>query len=239
MKKLLIIDDDAGLCELLGDYLASEGFEVEAVHDGEEGVLCGEGGGYDFVVLDVMLPGMNGFEVLSRLRRSSQVPVLMLTARGEDIDRIVGLEMGADDYLSKPFNPRELVARLRAVQRRIGQAGAAESHPDRLCAGDLELELGTRNVFAGGAQVELTSLEFSVLEVLVRAAGRVVSREDLTRQALGRQFNPLDRSIDVHVSSLRRKLGPLPGGGERLKSVRGVGYLYSHAANPRDLVSKG
>jgi len=230
MRKILIIDDDTGLCELLTDYLAAEGFAVDAVHDGEEGALRGAEGGYDFLILDVMLPGLNGFEVLSRIRRSSQVPVLMLTARGEEIDRIVGLEMGADDYLPKPFNPRELVARLRAVQRRMQQNPPPEPASDRLGAGDLELELGTRKVFTEVGEVELTSLEFSVLEVLVRAAGKVVSREELASRALGRSFNPLDRSIDVHVSSLRRKLGTLPDGGERIKSVRGVGYLYSHAA---------
>jgi two-component system, OmpR family, response regulator CpxR len=233
-KNILIVDDDTGLCELLGDYLALEGFSVQAVHDGEEGARLGATGDFDFIVLDVMLPGWNGFEVLASIRRSSQVPVLMLTARGEEIDRIVGLEMGADDYLPKPFNPRELVARLRAVQRRTQQLpSSVEAAPDRLSAGDLELELGSRSVLSGARPVELTSLEFSVLEVLVRAAGSVVSREDLTRQALGRPLNAMDRSVDVHVSSLRKKLGPLPGGGERIKSVRGVGYLYSHTARPR------
>lgn len=229
MKRILIIDDDTGLCELLGDYLASEGFAVDFVHDGDEGALRGTEPVYDFVILDVMLPGLNGFEVLSRIRRSCNVPVLMLTARGEDIDRIVGLEMGADDYLPKPFNPRELVARMRAVQRRMQQSAPAELPAERIAAGDVELELGTRNVFIAGRGAEVTSLEFSVLEVLVRSAGKVVSRDDLTKQALGREFNPLDRSIDVHVSSLRKKLGPLTDGGERIKSVRGVGYIYSHA----------
>ena len=233
-RRILIIDDDIGLRELLGDYLSREGFTVEAVHDGERGALLAAAGEFDFVVLDVMLPGLNGFEVLSRIRRSSQVPVLMLTARGEEIDRIVGLEMGADDYLPKPFNPRELVARLRAVQRRMQAAApSAEDLPDRLAAGDLELEIGSRSVLCGDLPVELTSLEFSVLEVLVRAAGSVVSREELTRTALGRPLNAMDRSIDVHVSSLRKKLGPLSGGGERIKSVRGVGYLYSHQGRPR------
>ena len=226
MKKILIIDDDTGLCELLDDYLTMEGFSVKSVHVGEEGALLGAGGDFDFVVLDVMLPGLNGFEVLASIRNSSQVPVLMLTARGEEIDRIVGLEMGADDYLPKPFNPRELVARLRAVQRRV--QGTHRREAGLLVTGDLELELGSRSVLSGAVPVELTSLEFSVLEVLVRSAGSVVSREDLTRKALGRSLNALDRSIDVHVSSLRKKLGPLAGGVERIKSVRGVGYLYSH-----------
>jgi two-component system, OmpR family, response regulator CpxR len=233
-KRILIIDDDAGLCELLSEYLATEGFSVDTVHDGAEGALRAVVPGYDFVVLDVMLPGLSGFEVLSRIRRSSNLPVLMLTARGEEIDRIVGLEMGADDYLPKPFNPRELVARLRAVQRRM-QQGAAEAAPGQLEVGDLELDFGTRTARAAGELVELTSLEFSVLEALLRSAGRVVSREDLMRQALGRQFNAMDRSIDVHVSSLRKKLGPAPNGGERIKSVRGIGYIYSYSdsAQPR------
>ena len=233
-KKILIIDDDTGLCELLSSYLTMEGFTVEAVHEGEEGVQLGISGDFDFVVLDVMLPGLNGFDVLANIRRSSQVPVLMLTARGEEIDRIVGLELGADDYLSKPFNPRELVARLRAVQRRMSQATpTVEADTDRLVAGDLELELGSRSVLSGTGPVQITSLEFSVLEVLIRAAGSVVSRDDLTRLALGRSLDALGRSVDVHISNLRKKLGPLADGGERIKSVRGIGYIYSYQAGQR------
>ncbi|QWV94642.1 response regulator transcription factor [Geomonas oryzisoli] len=232
-KKILIIDDDIGLCELLSEYLVSEGFLVDTVQDGARGAERAMTEDYSFVVLDVMLPGLNGFEVLSRIRRSSNVAVVMLTARGEEVDRIVGLEMGADDYLPKPFNPRELVARLRAVQRRMQQEPqGGDAAPARLCVGDVELDFGTRTVRASGEPVELTSLEFSVLEALARSAGRVLSREELTRQALGRPFNAFDRSIDVHVSSIRKKLGPLPGGMERIKSVRGIGYLYSHSAQP-------
>lgn len=230
-KRILIIDDDTGLCELLGSYLGSEGYAVETANDGAQGADMALGGGYDFVVLDVMLPGLNGFDVLRRIRQSSRVPVLMLTARGDEIDRIVGLEMGADDYLPKPFNPRELVARLRAVQRRSEavQPGG-EAKPDLLEVGDVALELGTRSVSCAGVHVDITSIEFSVLEVLLRQAGTVVNREDLTRQALGREFNSFDRSIDVHVSSLRKKLGPAAGGDDRIKSVRGIGYLYAHSA---------
>ncbi len=235
-KKVLIVDDDTGLCELLSAYLTMEGFLVEAVHEGEEGAQLAISGDFDFVVLDVMLPGANGFDVLADIRRSSRVPVLMLSARGEEIDRIVGLELGADDYLAKPFNPRELVARLRAVQRRMLQASAAvgsDADADRLVAGDLELELGSRCVISGTGPVQITSLEFSVLEVLVRAAGSVVSREELTHQALGRALDAMGRSVDVHISNLRRKLGPFADGSERIKSVRGVGYIYSHQARPR------
>ncbi|MBU5635976.1 response regulator transcription factor [Geomonas sp. Red69] len=233
-KRILIIDDDTGLCELLASYLASEGYSVDAVHDGAEGAdkaLCRE---YAFVVLDVMLPTLNGFDVLRRIRQSSQVPVLMLTARGDEIDRIVGLEMGADDYLPKPFNPRELVARLRAIQRRNDTFPAGtEPRPDLLQVGDVSLDLGARTVSCAGSPVELTSLEFSVLEALVRQAGNVMSRDELTRQALGREFSSFDRSIDVHVSSLRKKLGPAAGGEERIKSVRGVGYIYAFSSANR------
>jgi two-component system, OmpR family, response regulator CpxR len=234
-NKILIIDDDTGLCELLGSYLASEGFKVEMAHDGAIGADMATDGDYALVVLDVMLPSLSGFEVLRRIRQNSQVPVLVLTARGEEIDRIVGLEMGADDYLPKPFNPRELVARLRAIQRRTMAAQpAAEARPDTLEVGDVTLDLGTRTVLCAGAPIELTSLEFSVFEVLLRQAGTVISREELTRQALGREFGSFDRSIDVHVSSLRKKLGPGTAGQDRIKSVRGVGYLYGYSAAERN-----
>jgi len=234
-KKILIIDDDTGLCELLGSYLGSEGFDVEAAHDGALGADKALDGDYALIVLDVMLPTLNGFEVLRRIRQSSQVPVLMLTARGEDIDRIVGLEMGADDYLPKPFNPRELVARLRAIQRRtLAAQPAGAVKPDVLEVGDVTLDLGTRSVRCAGVPVDLTSLEFSVFEALLRLAGTVISREELTRQALGREFSSYDRSIDVHVSSLRKKLGPAAGGDDRIKSVRGIGYLYGYSAVERN-----
>lgn len=233
-KKILIIDDDTGLCELLASYLSSEGFEVEAAHDGAEGAGRALGGEYSLIVLDVMLPSLSGYEVLRRIRQASQVPVLMLTARGDEIDRIVGLEMGADDYLPKPFNPRELVARLRAIQRRTLAAQTGEAKSDSLEVGDVTLDLGTRSVRCAGVPVELTSLEFSVCEVLLRLAGTVISREELTRQALGREFGSFDRSIDVHVSSLRKKLGPGAGGQDRIKSVRGVGYLYGYSEAERN-----
>ena len=226
--KILIIDDDRELCELLRDYLGAEGFTVEAVHDGEEGAGRALEGPWGLIVLDVMLPKLNGFDVLRRIRNGSETPVLMLTARGDEIDRIVGLEMGADDYLPKPFNPRELVARLRAIQRRAGSTTVgSESVPESVQAGDILIDPGTRSVTRGGETVEVTSVEFSVLEVLLRMAGKVISREDLCLQALGRKLAFQDRSIDVHVSSLRKKLGPSEEGGERIKSVRGIGYLYA------------
>jgi two-component system response regulator CpxR len=239
-KRILVVDDDVELCELLAEYLGAEGFEVEAVNDADGGLERALSGEHVLVVLDVMMPGMSGFEVLRRLRESSRVPVLMLTARGDDVDRIVGLEMGADDYLPKPFNPRELVARIRAVQRRAAPAPEGRSEPGSpqpLMVGDVELQPGTRVVRQDGRVVDLTSVEFSLLEVLLHAAGRVVSREDLAREVLGRQLSPYDRSIDVHVSSLRRKLGHHVGDSVRIRTVRGVGYLY--ALPPESSHSRG
>jgi two-component system response regulator CpxR len=231
MNRILVIDDDIDLCELLTDYLTTEGFAVDVVHDGEAGAARALAGDYELVVLDVMLPGINGFEVLRRLRAGSATPVLMLTARGDDVDRIVGLEMGADDYLPKPFNPRELVARIRAVQRRTAAAPATGTAPgEALAVGDVTLDLGARTVHVGGVPVELTSVEFSLLEVLIRRAGQVVSRDELSLQALGRELNAYDRSIDVHVSSLRRKLGALGEESDRIKTVRGIGYFYTRPA---------
>jgi len=228
MNRLLIIDDDMDLCDLLSDYLGSEGFGVEAVNNGLQGVEQALSGQHTLIVLDVMLPGINGFEVLRRIRAVSRIPVLMLTARGEDVDRIVGLEIGADDYLPKPFNPRELVARIRAVLRRAETSPAPPpSDPGRVIVGDVELIAGTRTVLRTGQKVELTSVEFAILETLLRLAGQVVSRDDLVKQALGRDFSVYDRSIDVHVSSLRKKLGQLAGEVERIKTIRSVGYLYS------------
>ena len=229
MNTILIIDDDMDLCELLRDYLTPEGFVVETVHEGLSGVEQAVSGRYALVVLDVMLPGINGFEALRRIRAASRIPVLMLTARGEDVDRIVGLEIGADDYLPKPFNPRELVARIRAVLRRVESPPQTHGDTGRLVVGDIELIPGTRTVLRSGQNVELTTVEFSMLETLVRHAGQVVSRDDLVKQALGRSFYAYDRSVDVHVSSLRRKLGLAADQHERIKTVRSIGYQYSAA----------
>jgi two-component system response regulator CpxR len=226
MNKILLIDDDTDLCELLRDYLAPEGFAVETNHNGLDGVESALSGEHVLVILDVMLPGINGFEVLRRIRTSSRIPVLMLTARGDDVDRIVGLEIGADDYLPKPFNPRELIARIRAVLRRAESPPQGQVDPGRLVVADIELVPGNRTVLRGGEKVELTSVEFAILETMLRQAGQVVSRDDLVRQALGRNLSAYDRSIDVHVSSLRRKLGMQPDGSERIKTVRNIGYLY-------------
>ena len=236
MDHILIIDDDVELCALVTEYLASEGFNVEAIYDGERGLERALQDGYSLVVLDVMLPGMNGFDVLRRIRSSSSLPVLLLTARGEDVDRIVGLEIGADDYLPKPFNPRELVARIRAVLRRTQEGvGSGSQVPEILKVGDVELDPATRIVRHAGKAVDLTSVEFNLLEVLLREAGRVVTRERLASAVLSRKFSPFDRSIDMHVSKLRRKLGDTDGGTEYIKTVRGVGYIF---ALSREVISK-
>jgi two-component system response regulator CpxR len=234
--RILVIDDDAELCQLVGEYLESEGFAVEAEGSGDGGAERALDGDYSLVILDVMLPGINGFEALRRIRARSDVPVLMLTARGDDVDRIVGLEIGADDYLPKPFNPRELVARIHAILRRArARAGAHEAAAaEKLAVGDVELDTGSRTVRRAGAPVRLTAMEFDVLEVLLRNAGRVVDRESLVEQVLGRRYSPYDRSIDVHVSNLRKKLGHEVDGMERIKSVRQVGYLYSLPADAQD-----
>ncbi len=230
MAGILLIDDDVELCELVSEYLAGEGFDVEVAYDGNAGLTRAQENLHDLVILDVMLPGLTGFEVLRRLRESSSIPVLMLTARGEDVDRIVGLEMGADDYLPKPFNPRELAARMRAVLRR---ASAEPAMGDRLSLDDVVVDLGTRTVTVAGEEITLTGVEFSLLETLARSAGTVVSRNELSQAALYRRANAFDRSLDVHISNLRRKLGPAPGKGERIKTVRGVGYQYARSGGNR------
>lgn len=228
MEKILIIDDDAELCDLAIEYLAPDGFAVEAVTQPQQGLQRALSGEHALAVLDVMMPGLSGFEVLRQLRAASRLPVLMLTARGSDVDRIVGLELGADDYLPKPFNPRELVARIRAILRRT-LAVSAETKTNRIRVGDVELDTNTRTVTRSGEKIDATSAEFDLLVVLLQSAGNVISREELSQQVLGREFNPLDRSIDTHISNLRKKLGVEINHLERIKSVRGVGYIYAKA----------
>lgn len=225
MTRVLLVDDDVELCRMLAEYLAPEGFETSAVHDGEEGVRAALAGGYEAVVLDVMMPRLNGTDALRRIRQSSRIPVLMLTAKGDDVDRIVGLELGADDYLGKPFNPRELVARLRAVLRRsAGAPAGGGGAPDALRAGDAALWPAERRAEWRGRALDLTSTEFNLLEVLLRNAGRVVSKAELSGHGLGRPLARYDRSIDMHVSALRHKLGTLADGRSPIQTVRGVGY---------------
>jgi two-component system response regulator CpxR len=221
MPRILLIDDDEELCEMLVEYLATEGFEVAAVHDGVSGVARAREGGWDALVLDVMMPGMNGFDVLRALRPAVGVPVLMLTARGEDMDTVVGLELGADEYVAKPANPRVLVARLRALLRR---GVALESGSRRV--GDLALDPASRTVTVNARPVELTGAEFNLLELLMRDAGSVVSKEVLAEEGLGRSLQAFDRRVDTHISQIRRKLGPLPDGSPRIRTVRGSGYQY-------------
>ena len=227
MEKILLVDDDKGLCELLNEFLESEGFEVETVNDGEKAVPRALGERFSLVILDVMLPGLGGIEVLKSIRRQSSVPVLMLTARGDDVDRIVGLELGADDYLPKPFNPRELIARIRAVLRRGRMETGEENQGNVHRIGDLAIDLAARHVSVAGKRIDLTTVEFDLLETLAQAAGTAFSREKLVRQVLKRPFSPFDRSLDVHVSNLRRKIGTYRDGSDRIKTVRGLGYILA------------
>ena len=235
VQRILVVDDDAELCELIAEYLKPEGFEVHAVHNGKHGVEQALTGEFALIVLDVMLPGLRGFDALRRIRARSETPVIMLTARGDDVDRILGLESGADDYMPKPFNPRELAARIQAVLRRAaGRVGGADVN-ERIALGDVELDRRTRFVRRGNRELELTSVEFDLLAIFLKAPGRVISRDELVKNVLGRELAPFDRSIDVHVSNLRRKLGPGPEGAERIKAIRSVGYVYTA---PRDSKSR-
>ncbi|GGG81988.1 response regulator transcription factor [Edaphobacter dinghuensis] len=223
MSSLLIIDDDVELCTLLTERLAEEGFLLHAVHNGREGLERALTGAYSLVILDVMLPRMGGMEVLSELRMRSSIPVLMLTARGDDIDRIIGLEVGADDYLPKPFNPRELVARIKAILRRLDERRAGSNS---FTAGDITIDTAQREAWVAGKPVSLTTVEFALLEALVRNPGRALTRDYLTDTALGRKQGAFDRSIDVHISNLRKKLDS-HGDTERIKTIRGSGYLLA------------
>ncbi|MBK8764094.1 MAG: response regulator transcription factor [Burkholderiaceae bacterium] len=229
MPKVLLIDDDRELAGLLAEYLQQDGFETQAVHDGEAGVTEALAGGHDIVVLDVMMPRLDGIAVLRRIRAQSRVPVLMLTARGDDIDRIVGLELGADDYVPKPCTPRELAARLRAILRRVEEGGRAPATTAPVTAGPLTLWPARRTAHWQGQPLELTGTEFNLLLVLARQAGQVVARNELSEQGLGRPLARFDRSIDVHVSSLRQKLGPRPDGEPWIVTARGMGYQFVQA----------
>jgi two-component system response regulator CpxR len=230
VNHLLIVDDDHALVKLLTRFLEGEGFQVDAAYDHPSGLSAALAGEHELIVLDVMLPGGSGFELLKELRRQSQVPVLLLTAKGEAVDRIVGLEIGADDYLAKPFDPRELVARIRAIFRRTREPAPPSAHPEQdevLAAGDISMSLGNRTVTCAGTPVDLTSVEFNVLELLLRHAGSVVTREQIAEVALGRPLNFLDRSVDVHVSHVRRKLGACRAGDDLIRPIRGTGYFLA------------
>lgn len=219
---ILIADDDKELCELLREYLGQEGLEVRLAHDGEQALSESRRPGLDAMVLDIMMPRMNGIEVLRILRTESDLPVIMLTARGEDLDRIIGLELGADDYLAKPANPRELLARIRAILRR----SKSRSTVATLKIDNLVLNQGARELHRDGDLIDLTSTEFSIIQLLLQRSGEVVEKKDLYLAALGREPVAYDRSIDMHVSNLRKKLGPASDGTERIETIRGIGYLY-------------
>jgi two-component system response regulator CpxR len=224
MPQVLLIDDDIELCALHQEVLEAEGFDVVLAYDGESGVEVMADSPADIVVLDVMMPGMGGVETLRQIRQSSSVPILMLTARGDDIDRILGLELGADDYVTKPCTPRELVARLRAILHRVSSRGRAEATA-ALETGALRVEPAARRAIWRGVPLELTSTEFNLLEQLARQVGQVVSKEELSERALGRKLTRWDRSIDVHLSHLRAKLGELADGRSPIQTIRGQGYL--------------
>jgi DNA-binding response OmpR family regulator len=224
---ILIIDDDVEMAQMLGEYLEPEGFVTEVCATGDSGLKKALEGSYRLVVLDVMLPRLHGFEVLRQLRAASSVPVLMLTARGEAVDRILGLQAGADDYLPKPFDPQELVARVNAILRRAGPASPPPGSLDEvLVVADVVLDARARTVKCSGSYVDLTGTEFALLRVLLRSAGQVIGREQLFREVLDRESSVFDRSIDNHVSALRKKLGPRPDGRDRIRAVRNSGYVY-------------
>lgn len=221
-SKILIIDDDRELGEMLKEFLAPDHLDVSARLNGEDGLQALQDETWDLLILDIMLPGMNGIEVLKQIRQDSDIPVIMLTARGDDVDRILGLEFGADDYLSKPFNPRELLARIKAIMRR---SRADEKRSKALTVGSLELDVGSRRVSAGGESIRLTGTEFELLRCLAESPGKVVPKEQLTQQVLGRRHMPYDRSIDTHVSNVRGKLSSAGVDNPSIRSRRGVGYL--------------
>ena len=231
-SRVLVVDDDLEMCAMLSEYLAKEQFEVEVAHNGEAALQVVGARRPDIVLLDVSMPALGGFEVLRKLRGESDLPVLMLTARDEHGDRIHGLELRADDYLTKPFNARELVARIHAILRRSQSRLEMTEAPEVLRLGLLTLETGLRRVTVGDDAVTLTDAEFRILELLVRSAGRVVTRSEITRRALGRKLLGLDRSVDTHVSNLRRKLGARIEASTPILGVRGAGYMLGAAVAP-------
>ena len=221
-KPILLVDDDVSLCDLMIDFFAENGITLEAVHDGGRGLARALESSFGLIILDAMLPVLDGFEVLRQLRRRTSVPVIMLTARTEQRDRIAGLDAGADDYLPKPFGPDELLARIRAVLRRAGHTSAAK--PDVVTVGDLRVNPQTRQVWSRDQPVELTSTEFDILDFLMRSAGRAISRDELSAVLYQRPSTPFERALDVHVSHLRKKI---EGAGVLIRTVRGVGYLLT------------
>ncbi|MFH1805949.1 MAG: response regulator transcription factor [Pseudomonadota bacterium] len=224
MTRILLIDDDAELGAMLAEYLDGEGFAVSVVYNGQDGIRHALSGDYAAVLLDIMMPGIGGIEVLRQVRGQSMIPVIMLTAKGDDVDRVVGLELGADDYIPKPYYPRELVARLRAVLRRFEKPAAGAGNGDDLIQGPLRLNPSRRSVYFGDVEMDLTVSEFNLLEILIRAQTRVLSKNELSMKVLGRPREVYDRSIDVHMSNLRQKLHQVSGDAGLIETVRGFGY---------------
>lgn len=222
--RILVVDDDTALSNMLTEYFAVEGFEVEAVPNGRDGAKAALSGRYAAVVLDIMMPGISGLEALRQIRQCSQIPVIMLTAKGDDVDRVVGLEMGADDYVSKPFYSRELLARLKAVLRRSAAAGEGPTGPETVAVDELVLAPARRSVAWRGNPLVLTATEFNLLELLVRAGGDLVTKDTLSESALGRRRESYDRSIDIHIGNLRQKLFAATSGRIEIHTVRGLGY---------------
>lgn len=226
MSRILLIDDDLGLAELLGQLLELEGFELTLAHDGQSGLELAIANDYDLILLDVMLPKLNGFEVLRELRGKKQTPVLMLTARGDEIDRVVGLEIGADDYLPKPFNDRELVARIRAIIRRANIPPQDIPQSGIQTIGDLSLDSARQEAYCNEQLLLLTGTEFSLLYTLANQAGELISKDELSETVLGKKLMPFDRSLDMHLSNLRKKLPERSDGRPRVKTIRGKGYIW-------------
>lgn len=226
MSRILLIDDDLGLAELLGQLLELEGFELTLAHDGQSGLELAIANDYDLILLDVMLPKINGFEVLRELRGKKQTPVLMLTARGDEIDRVVGLEIGADDYLPKPFNDRELVARIRAIIRRANITPQDIPQSGIQTIGDLSLDSARQEAYCNEQLLLLTGTEFSLLYTLANQAGELISKDELSETVLGKKLMPFDRSLDMHLSNLRKKLPERSDGRPRVKTIRGKGYIW-------------
>jgi len=224
--KLLMIDDDTGLCELLSEYLTAQGFQIECAHDGEQGLKQALEQEYALILLDVMLPKLDGFEVLKQLRQTKLTPVIMLTAKGEDFDRIFGLELGADDYIPKPFNHRELLARVKAITRRIEHiTSLANTSSNKLTVNNIVINLAAREAYVDEHPLSLTGTEYEVLALLVKHAGEVVSKEQISEEVLGRRLASFDRSIDMHVSNIRKKIAE-HNSAERIKTMRGTGYVF-------------
>ena len=231
MKHILIVDDDTELCELLQEYFSAEDLTSECVHDGKKALELLKNDGIDLVILDIMLPGMNGIDVLKEIRSFSKIPVIMLTAKGDEIDRVLGLELGADDYIPKPFSPRELVARIKAVFRRSDSSLPKNNENIKIELNGVGINSSVKEATKDGQLLPLTEVEFSILEYLMRCAGTVVERQDLAFKVLGRRLTYDDRSLDVHMSNLRKKLGKNQNGADLIKTIRGIGYLYVKPEN--------